>query len=284
MIKKRIVAVVPVLNNIVVQSFKFNRYLPIGKLEVTLEFLSRWGIDEIIILDISKDKSLPLFHNLQNHIKNCFVPITYGGGLNSLDNVKKVFNKGADKVSFNSSFTKNKKLITETSKLYGEQSVVISLDYSYDQSYQPYVYDYMNNKKTNISLYQSIEDSISLGAGEILLNNIDKDGQYNGFDLNLIYLQKKYKTPLIFAGGARTSKHFLDAFNNGADSLAAGNLFHFTEHSVSKLKSNLSNLNVRKNPSFNYENHQVDNLQRVQKLDDDLLDNMLYTKIEDENI
>ena len=270
MIKKRIVAVVPVLNNIVVQSFKFNRYLPIGKVGVTLEFLSRWGIDEIIILDISKDKSLPLFHNLQNHIKKCFVPITYGGGLNSIDKVKKVFNKGADKVSFNSSFTNNKKLIQETSKLYGEQSVVISLDYSYDQNNQPYIYDYMNNKKTNISLYKSIEDAISLGAGEILLNNIDKDGQYNGFDLDLISLQEKTKTPLIFAGGARSIEHFLNAFNNGADSLAAGNLFHFTEHSVAKLKSNLSNFNVRKNPSFNYENHLVNNLQRVQKLDDNL--------------
>ena len=284
MIKKRIIAVVPVLNNIVVQSFNFNKYLPIGRVDVTLEFLSRWGIDEIVLLDISKDKSNPLLYSLKGHIQKCFVPITYGGGLNSIDRVKTAFKNGADKVSFNSCFTNDKELIKKTSSLYGEESIVISVDYSYDLNNHPFIYNYMTNKVTNISLYKYIEDSVSLGVGEILLNNVDKDGQYNGFDTKIIPIQEKYKTPIIFTGGARTSEHFLKGFNNGAETLAAANLFHFTEHSVAKLKSNLNKIHIRKNPSFNYETHLINKFQRIKKLDDNLLDNMLYKKIEDHNI
>ena len=130
MLKKRIIASLIVKDNIVVQSIGFNKYLPVGSPSIAIEFLNYWGIDEIIMLDISKTKKneIPDYPFIKNSSLKCHVPLTYGGGINNLQVIHELMKCGIDKVSFNNSSLTNKRLIKDTAVAYGNQCVVISID------------------------------------------------------------------------------------------------------------------------------------------------------------
>ena len=286
MLKKRIIATVIVKDGIVVQSKTFNKYLPVGKISVSLEFLDKWGIDEIVLLDISASKngSKLVIEQLQDAVKNCFVPLTYGGGLKNMSMVHSVFHKGADKVSLNRAFFNDKDLISNVAKEFGKQSVVVSLDFV-EKNGKALLYDYYNAKETKTDLKDAIIEAEQLGIGEILINCVNRDGMYNGYAINTIKSLKELSVPLIIAGGARGYMDFEECLNlHQVSGLAAGNMFHFVEHSVTKLKSQLKSKLIRKNLDFNYDNHTLSFDQRLEKLDDNKLEKFLYEKLLDREI
>ena len=286
MLKKRIIATVIVKDGIVVQSKQFNQYLPVGKINVTLEFLDKWGVDEIVLLDISatKNNSHLVLDQLQNVVKKCFVPLTYGGGLKNISMVHDAFHKGADKVSFNDAFFNNQDLISNVSKEFGNQSVVLSIDFL-EVNNQAFLYNYQSSKATKIKLDEAIINAQNLGVGEILINCVNRDGMYNGFAINSIKSLPKLSVPLIVAGGARNSYHFEECLKiEKISAMAAGNMFHFVEHSVTKLKTNLKSNFIRKNLEFNYNDHLIQSDQRIKKLSDEKLNDFLYEKLLDKDI
>ena len=198
MLKKRIIATVLVQNGIVVQSKGFRSYLPVGTVAISLEFLDKWGIDEIILLDISasRKKKQVVLENLDDLTRKCFVPITYGGGLDNISIVHEAFRKGADKVAFNAAFLNNKEVIAQTVAEYGQQSVVLSLDF-FEKEDGSFLYDYLNRKITTIPINESIIQAQMLGIGELMLNCVNRDGKYNGFAVETVKKLTKLNVPLI---------------------------------------------------------------------------------------
>lgn len=286
MLKKRIIGIVIVKNNIVVQSYGFKKYLPVGSVNITLEYLDNWGIDEIILLDISatKNKSTTVLSDLKNHVKKCFVPLTYGGGLTSIEQVSLAFKSGADKVSFNNAFLHHPNIIRQTSLEYGAQSCVISVDVvKIKDNYK--VYDYSEGTMTDLKIEDALQKIQDIGAGEILVNSVDRDGSYQGYDKELTNYFNTTKIPLILAGGARVASHFSDLFTStNINALAAGNMFHFVEHSVTKLKSIISSELIREDDIVNYSEHKFEEDQRIIKLSDETLKDLMYQRLADKEI
>ncbi len=283
MLKKRVIATLIVKDEIVVQSFNFKRYLPIGKPEIAVEFLNNWGIDEIIILDInaSKNNSEPNFKRLKEIASFCFVPLTIGGGISSIDHMKELMHCGADKIAINSAAIKNPELITKSAHVFGDQCIVISVDaVKIDNNY--FVYDHLAKKPLNTKVNDFVKKVEKLGAGEIFINSVDRDGSYKGFDLELINEVCNATTiPVICSGGARNANDFVDVFNNTkVNAASASNFFHFTEHSVITTKSNISRqIEIRIETPAHYNESNFDEHLRLIKKDDKILDELLFTKI-----
>ncbi|MEK6938035.1 MAG: imidazole glycerol phosphate synthase cyclase subunit [Nanoarchaeota archaeon] len=275
MLKKRIVACLNIKNGIVVQSLSFNKYLPIGKPAIAIEFLNSWGIDEIILLDMdaTPQKRKPNFELINLLSKKCFVPLTVGGGITTVEDVKQLVQSGADKVSINTAAVTNPVLISEASKIFGNQCIAVSIDAKkINRSDGISSYEvFLNSGKqaTGLDPIELAKKVESLGAGEILINSIDKDGSKEGYDLELIKaVSNAVSIPVIACGGVGCPQHLLEGIALGkASAVAAGNFFHFTEHSPIVAKSYLrrKGINVRLDTYANYLWSEFDKLGRIAK-------------------
>jgi imidazole glycerol-phosphate synthase subunit HisF len=288
MLKKRIVANVVVKEGIVVQSINFNKYLPVGKADIAIEFLNNWGIDEIILTDISASKNSlpPNFEMVRQASKKCYVPLTVGGGIKSIEQIKELMHCGADKIALNNAAIYQSKLITEAAHIFGDQCIVVSIDaIKTNNGYK--VYDYIQGKPTAIDLVAFCKNSQDAGAGEILVNSVDRDGTYQGFDLDLFEaVCNTVSIPVIACGGAKNAAHFTQLLNNTNVSAAcAANFFHFTEHSVNTTKANiLKNTTVRLETFADYKENDFDEDYRLSKKSDLELEKMLFVRLEKEII
>lgn len=288
MLKRRVIATVIVKNSIAVQSINFKKFLPIGNPIIAVEYLNKWGIDEIIILDItaSKNNHPPNFQLIKELSKKCFVPITVGGGIAQLDQISELMKCGADKISLNHSVFTQKDLITKASKMFGDQCIVVSID-AISENNSLKVFDYTANKIIDISPAAFAKQAVELGAGEILINSVNRDGSYAGYDLELINsVCNAVNVPVICSGGAKNAMDFVEVFNkSNVSGASAANMFHFTEHSVNLTKKIISDeINIRIETHANYLNSTFDEMFRLQKKPDDTLENLLFTKIDKEII
>lgn len=288
MLKKRIIANLVVKNGVVVQSIGFRKYLPVGKPEIAIEFLNQWGIDEIILTDISASAhgKGPDFKMIRNATKKCFVPLTIGGGITHVDHIKELMHCGADKIALNLAALYQTDLITEAAHIFGNQCVVVSIDgISTQDGYR--VYDYMNKKATDYKPGLFANANERLGAGEILINSVDRDGSYLGYDLELINeVCSNVNIPVIACGGAKNANDMIGALKaTNASAVSAGNFFHFTEHSVNTTKALLKKeLDVRIETHADYSESMFDKNLRILKKHDDILEHMMYVNIEKEII
>lgn len=288
MLKKRIAANLVVKDGIVVQSINFKKYLPVGKPAIAIEFLNQWGIDEIILTDISasKNKSEPNYQMVKQASTKCYVPLTVGGGITQIDQINELMHCGADKISLNQSAIKNSSLITNAAKIFGNQCIVVSIDAVLENNTYK-VFDYINNKIINESPVQLAKRAEDLGAGEILINSVDRDGSYQGYDIELINsICEMVKIPVICCGGAKNAFDFIEVLSKTkASAASAANFFHFTEHSVNITKANISkHINVRLDTFANYQDNTFDDSFRLKKKSDAELEKMLFIKIEKEVI
>jgi len=286
MLSKRIVGAVLMKDDSVIQSLRFKNYLPVGKPAITVEYFSRWGADEILLIDISRTRRglEPNYELIKNCSTYSSVPIAYGGGVSSLDIARKVFLSGADKVVMNSYASLS--LFKDISSHYGSQSVVLSIDVKrVGDVYK--LFSYLTESCTEQSLEDYLEEASLWGIGEILLQSVDFDGVGSGFDLELISsVSSKSKVPVIALGGAGKSDHFRQLFKDTmAEAGAAANYLHFTEHSINVLKCQLgASQYIRNDRSLSYPSHTFDDLDRIRKIDDEYLDQMYYQKIIEEKI
>jgi cyclase len=287
-LKKRITATLVVKDGIVVQSIGFKRYLPIGKLTIALEYLNSWGIDEIILLDISSTacKLQPNYEIIRNSSLKCYVPLTAGGGITNVNHIKELMHCGCDKVAINQAAIHQPELISAAAEIFGNQCIVVSIDgVKTTSGYR--VYDYIQKKNLEISPAEMAKHVEELGAGEILINSVERDGSYAGYDKELINsVCSQVTVPVIACGGAKNAKDMLDLLQNtDASAASAGNFFHFTEHSVNITKAYISKyMNVRLETFADYSGNQFDDECRLLKKDDAILEEMLFMRIEKEVI
>jgi cyclase len=289
MLKKRIIAALPVKDGIVVQSKQFRQYLPVGSPAIAIEFLNKWGIDEIALIDISARRlgKSPNFDLIKQVSYKCFVPLTVGGGIRTLDDVAELMHCGADKVSLNQALHQDPKLVTAVAKAYGDQCVVASIDaVLVDGAYR--VFNYVSQKAMEMSIDDAARQAVDLGAGEILINSVDRDGTYSGYDEALIdAVCQVVNIPVLAIGGAKNAGDMAKVLSSTAASAAcAGNFFHFSEHSVNiaKRQAHSNGINLRVDTHASYEENPIGTDGRLLKKDDQTLEKLLYIKVEKEVI
>ena len=212
--------------------------------------MDTWSIDEIILLNIStnrmKDTSFKKIIN--KFAKNCFVPLAAGGGINSVNDATSMIDSGADKVILNSVIFKNKNIISEISKYLGTQCCVVSLDFKKIKN-KYYAFSDLGKVNTSCECIELVKKVEKEGAGEIMINRIEKDGSLEGYDLELCSkISNAVKIPVLISGGAGNWEHFYQGFVKGkADAVCTSNIYHFTEKSIKSSKIYLKDkgINVR---------------------------------------
>lgn len=250
MVKKRLIPVLYIKNGFIVRSEGFSYHHNLGNVIAEAGRYNSWNVDELIYIDISREKYYDLRRNdyninaydsigtiIKEISKVCFMPLTFGGSIRTIDDVSFRIQNGADKITLNTGAFENPKLITQTAEKYGSQAVVISIDYKIIDN-QPVVFTDFGRKNTDKSVYNWVKECEDLGAGEIFINSIDRDGKASGYDLETIgKVVASTKLPVIACGGAGSLGDFVDlAKNTNVSAIAAGNIFHFTELSYPRAK------------------------------------------------
>lgn len=273
MLRHRLVATVVVKDGWVVQSFNFERYLPVGHPEVAVEFLAQWDVDEILLLDISATPAGrgPDFELVSRVAKRCFVPLTVGGGIRHLDDVHDLTHAGADKVSVNTAAIADPGVIARGAATYGRQCMVASIDVR-GEGGAAQVFGRCGTEATGRTAVAYAREMEQAGAGEIFLTSIDRGGTKRGYDIPLLRaVSAAVGIPVVASGGAGRPTHFAEGLRDGGVSaVAAGNFFHFAEHSVIAAKAYLAaaGVGIRLESAANYAGAAIDDLGRVSKLAD----------------
>ena len=250
MLSKRIIPCLDVKNGRVVKGTKFTNLADVDDPVKLAKFYSECGADELVFYDITASaEGRKIFCDvLKDAASNVFIPLTVGGGINTLDDFERVLNSGADKVSVNSGAIANPSLIANAAKKYGNQCVVLSMDVSLiNGKYK--VFSKGGRIQTEIDAIEWAKFGEDNGAGEIVVNSIDTDGVKNGFDINLLNaICNVVNIPVIASGGAGSIQHFIDLFKlTNVDAGLGASVFHFNEFSIKTLKNKLkeSEIEVR---------------------------------------
>ena len=243
MITKRIIPCLDVRNGRVVKGVNFEGVADVDSPVDLGKYYSDNGADELVFYDITASyEERKLFTDILREVASqIFIPLTVGGGINTVEDFDRVLKCGADKVSVNSGAIRNPGLIGEASKIYGDQCVVLSVDIKrVDNKF--HVFAKGGRVDTGMDAIKWIEEGVALGAGEVVVNSIDTDGVKKGFDIELLKLVRKaVNVPVIASGGAGCIKDFVDLFREIPDMDAglAASIFHFGEVSISDLKKEL---------------------------------------------
>ncbi len=288
MLKTRIIGVVLIKEGLVVQSIGFARYLPVGSPTIAIEYLNRWGIDEIVLLDMTATTSNrpPQDRNLKEHCKFCHVPLAVGGGIRTIDDMSALIRGGADKVVINSTFPDNPSIVSKGAEKFGDQCIIVSIDArKIDGKYMAFTHS--GAKTTGKTVVETAKLAEENGAGEVFLNSIDNDGMKTGFDLELAEaVRAAVDIPIIICGGAGIPSHFAQAAATGVSGVAAANFFHYTEHSVITAKTHIVDTvgNVRLDTYAEYTPSQIGDDGRLLKLPDNVLESLRFEYIPEEVI
>ena len=229
MLYRRVIPCLLLKNEALVKTIKFRKEKYIGDPINTVRIFNEKEVDELIFLDITAtmNNKKPPFDIIHNISKECFMPFSYGGGISSLDDVKKLFSLGVEKIAINSYFAKNHDFITKVSNIYGSQSVIVSIDTKKDFFGRYKVFSRGGRKKIDYSPEQYAKIAEKCGAGEILLTSINNDGVMNGYDIDLIKrVTDAVSVPVIACGGAGCVNDLGKAIKQGnASAVAAGSMF-----------------------------------------------------------
>ena len=243
MITKRIIPCLDVRNGRVVKGVNFEGLSDVSSPVGLAKFYSDNGADELVFYDITASaEGRALFTDILKKVaETIFIPLTVGGGINTVDDFDRVLKCGADKVSVNSGALKNPGLIYEAAKKYGDQCVVISADVKRENG-QFTVYAKGGREKTDLEAVSWIKKCVGMGAGEVVLNSIDTDGVKGGFDLEMLdAVCSAVNVPVIASGGAGKKEDFVELFKKipKADAGLAASIFHFKEVEIPDLKRTL---------------------------------------------
>lgn len=252
----RIIPCLDVSNGRVVKGINFKNLVDAGDPVEMARIYSEEGADEITFLDISasvegRKTTLDVVSATADEV---FIPLTVGGGISSIADVDLLLRAGADKISVNTAAIKNPNLINEISERFGSQVLVISIDAKRGRTESGFeVTTHGGRNSTGIDAFRWIEEAITRGVGEILLNSMDMDGTRAGYDLELIRRVREISSvPVIASGGAGDLDDFGKAIESGADALLAASVFHFGVYRISDIKRDLSRkgFTVRQNSSL----------------------------------
>lgn len=247
MLTKRIIPCLDIKENRVVKGVKFLGLKDAGDPVEVARIYDAEGADELVFLDItaSFQQRKTLIDLVSNIAQNIYMPFTVGGGIRDLNDIRDLLNAGADKVSINTAAVKFPELITDASKKFGSQCIVVAIDAKREnKSWGVYI----NGGRTPAELdaLEWAKKCAELGAGEILLTSMDYDGTKDGYDLELTgRIAKSINIPVIASGGAGKLEHFYEVISKaGADACLAASIFHYQEYSVRQVKDYLASKGV----------------------------------------
>ena len=248
MITKRIIPCLDVKDGRVVKGVNFNNLNDVSSPVELGKYYSNCGADELVFYDItaSSDGRKLFTEVLTKVAENIFIPLTVGGGINTIDDFDRVLKCGADKVSVNSGAIKNPDLVKQGALKYGDQCVVLSVDVKrVDGEFK--VFAKGGRENTGLEAISWIKRCVSLGAGEVVVNSIDTDGVKKGFDIELLQkVLEVVNVPVIASGGAGSIQDFVTLFEKvpTIDAGLAASIFHFSEVKISDLKNELKKKGV----------------------------------------
>tara|TARA_B100001057_G_scaffold414432_1_gene431514 strand:+ start:1224 stop:1982 length:759 start_codon:yes stop_codon:yes gene_type:complete len=248
MLKKRIIPCLDVDNGRVVKGVNFVDLIDAGDPVEQAKIYNNEGADELCFLDItaSSDNRDNLFDVVKKTAENCFIPLTVGGGVRTIEDISKLLHSGADKVSINTAAVKDKTFISEASNKYGSSTIVVAVDAKQVGEEKWNVFTHGGRNETDIDAIEFCLEAAKLGAGEILLTSMDKDGTRSGFDNKLLNkVTSQIDIPVIASGGVGTLQHLIDGITiGGASALLAASIFHFGDFSISEVKRYLAEQNI----------------------------------------
>lgn len=244
MLKNRVILVLTFNDGIL---FRTKNFIP--DYRYTMNFVDTWSADEIVLLNItrSKNENKENFYDLLDYFsKKCFVPLTVGGGIRTIEDIKTMLKMGADKVAINTEAVNRPEFIEEASKIFGSQCIVVSIDVKKNNENKYEVFTEFGTKATGLSPSDWAKKAEEMGAGEILINSIDKDGSLEGYDNELNKtVSETVSIPVLACGGAGKWQDFVDGFKYGkASAVCTTNIYHFTEISIKNAKKYLHDAGI----------------------------------------
>ena len=247
MLKNRIIPCLDVKNGRVVKGINFVDLKDAGDPAEQAKIYSEGGADEICFLDItaSNENRDTIYEVVKKTSKKCFVPLTVGGGVRSIDDINKLLNCGADKVSINTAAVQNTSVVSESSKQFGSQCIVVAIDAKKKGEIWE-VFTHGGRNKTGINALEfakKVEDS---GAGELLVTSMDRDGTQVGYDIDLMSkISSTVNIPVIASGGVGNLDHLVDGIKLGnANAVLAASIFHYGKYTIKEAKEYLKSKNV----------------------------------------
>lgn len=260
MLAKRIIPCLDVRDGRVVKGTKFKNIVDVDDPVTLGKRYSDGGADELVFYDItaSHEQRGTMLEYVEAVAKTIDIPFSVGGGIRSVADMRQLLRSGADKVSLNSAAVKDKTLITQGARLFGNQCIVLSIDAKRSgDSYEVTING--GRTPTGLDAIEWAKEGVKLGAGEIVINSIDADGMKQGYDIALLKrLRESVNVPIIASGGVGTIDHFIEGATSGnADGLLAASVFHYGTISIATLKDSLIKAGVHIRP-IKEENHAND--------------------------
>ena len=247
-VAKRIIPCLDVTNGRVVKGINFVELQDAGNPVEIAKKYNEQGADELTFLDItaSSDNRGLIFDIIENVAKQIFIPMTVGGGVRSCEDIRNLLNAGADKVGINTSAIINPDLVAEAASRFGSQAIVVAIDAKkVDDHWE--VFTHGGRKSTGIDALDWAKKMVKLGAGELLITSMDRDGTKTGFDnvLNRL-ISDSVQVPIIASGGVGNLQHLVDGVNEGgADAVLAASIFHYGEYSIEEAKNFMFRNNIQ---------------------------------------
>ena len=243
MLKVRIIPCLDVKDGKVVKGTKFVNLKYAGDPVKQAQIYDKQGADELCFLDItaSSDKRNILYNVVKKTAQKCFMPLTVGGGVRSVNDIRKLLLCGADKVSINTAAIKNPGLIKKSSSKFGNQCIVAAIDAKQVKKNKWEIYTHGGRKNTGIDAIEWAKKMEGLGAGEILLTSMDKDGTKSGFDLKLTKkISNSISIPVVASGGVGNIQHLVDGIKIGkASAVLAASIFHYGKYTIRQVKNKM---------------------------------------------
>jgi cyclase len=246
MLKNRIIPCLDVKNGRVVKGINFVDLKDAGDPVEQAKIYSDGGADEICFLDItaSNENRDTIYDVVKRTSKKCFVPLTVGGGVRSVEDINRLLNCGADKVSINTAAVKNPKVIVESSTKYGSQCIVVAIDAKKNEKGWE-IFIHGGRTPTGIDAIEFASKMENYGAGELLVTSMDKDGTQLGYDINLMkMISSKVNIPVIASGGVGNLDHLVDGVKSGASAVLAASIFHYGTYSINEAKQYLASKDI----------------------------------------
>ena len=248
MLSIRIIPCLDVHSGRFVKGVRFVDLIDAGDPVQQAKAYEKQGADELVFLDItaSNEERKIMLDVVERTASECFMPLTVGGGLRNLEDIRTMLNAGADKVSLNTSAFLNPKLISDASNKFGNQCIVVAVDAKKISDNKWRVFTHGGRNDTGKDLIEWVKEVERRGAGEILLTSMDADGTKDGYDLELNQqVSDAVGIPIIASGGAGNLDHLADAIIKGkANAVLAASIFHFGTYSISEAKEHLKSLNI----------------------------------------
>ncbi len=228
MLRTRVIPVLLLRNKGLVKTTQFDKSRYIGDPINAVKLFNDKEVDELIFLDIdaSKQQLKPDFEYIKSIASECFMPLGYGGGITTMEDISLLFSIGVEKVIINSSALNNLHLIKEAANTFGNQSIVVAVDVNKNLFGKYQIFSHAKIKHKQTDLLEYVKKAQDAGAGEIFINSVENDGMMQGYDLKLIQrLSKELTVPMVISGGAGKLHHLKEAVEAGASAVAAGSLF-----------------------------------------------------------